>query len=183
MATVTIGSTTYDTYSSVAAADIYFNGSTGYATWGALSEDQKSRSLVEATRLLDRQSWQGEKEDDCQVLDFPRVGLTDCNGNAITEEESFALAVEASQLLALDLLQSSDQVNNQTTENTTKRLKAGSVEIEYFRPTAGQPTRFSQPVMELIGCFLSGSAQISGSIGSGTDGVALDNEFGFVDGF
>lgn len=185
MASVTIGSTTYTVYSDVAAADEYFNGSISFATWNALTADEKARSLVEATRLIDRQSWQGEKAETSpeQELEFGRTGLTDCAGNDVTVAESLELAVEASQLLALDLSQSSNQITNQSTENTTKRLKADTVEIEYFRPTAGQPTRFAQPVMELLGCFLAGSLSISGSIDSGTDGTALNNDFGFTDGF
>lgn len=179
MAFVTIGSTDYTTYSDVADADEHFNGSTNYATWAAFTPDDKARGLVSSTRLLERQAWQGAKEDDCQQLDYPRTGLTDCEGNALDADDTTAPVIEASQLLALDILSGEEVETSRSTEDLTKRLKAGSVEIENFRGDAlTSGGRFPVNVMELIGCFLSGSAAaISGSISSGTDGEALNDDF------
>lgn len=183
MATVTIGSTTYTVYSDVSTADDYFNGSVSFSTWNGFTTDQKARGLVSATRLIDRQGWQGSKDDEAQVLDFPRTGLVNCAGNDVTSAESLTLAIEASQLLALDLLNGEELETSTSTEDRTKRLKAGSVEIEYFRADKDQDTRFPTDVMELLGCFLSGSSPISGSIASGVDGEALDTDFSFTNGF
>ncbi len=185
MATVTIGATTYTTYSDVADADEYFNGSSDFAEWAAFTDDEKARGLVSSTRLLDRQSWQGEKAATSPdtTLAFPRTGLTDCQGNAVDADESLALAVEASQLLALDILNEESVETSLTTEDLTKRLKAGSVEIENFRAQLGTNTRFPLAVMELIGCFLAGSAAVAGSIATGTDGTALDDDFSLNSGF
>lgn len=177
MATVTIGSTDYTTYSDVADADEYFNGSSNFSEWAAFTDDEKARGLVSSTRLLDRQSWQGAKEDECQPLAFPRTGLSTCSGDALDVDDTLAFAVEASQLLALDILNEESVETSLSTEDLTKRLKAGSVEIENFRAQLGTNTRFPIPVMELIGCFLAGSAAVAGSIATGTDGVALDDDF------
>ena len=182
MATITISGNDYTTYSSLAEADDYFLGSNEYATWAGYTDAQKERGLISATRLIDRQAWQGAKDGDDQTLDFPRSGLT-CNGESVTAEESLALAVEASQLLALDLISGSTVETTSSTENLTKRLKADTVEIEYFRAEPSANGRFDKDVMELIGCFLSSSVPLSGSVATGTDGTALDNDFSMSKGF
>ena len=182
MALVTIGSTTYEVYSSLSEAEEYFNASTQYDDWQAFNDDQKRRGLVSATRLIDRQDWQGEKAEQgspTQELEFPRSDLTDCSGVSVASDDSLPLAVTASQLLALDLLDGQELETSRTTEDLTKRLKAGSVEIENFRADKGEATRFPTDVMELLGCFLSGGLAIAGSIATGTDGEALDDDFEF----
>lgn len=185
MATVTIGITTYDVYSNVSDADDYFNGSADFLVWSEFTADEKARGLVSSTRLIDRQAWLGEKAvaSPENILDFPRSGLTDCSGDAVTENNSLSLVVEASQLLALDILAGETVETSSTTEDLTKRLKAGSVAIENFRAAIGTATRFPLDVMELIGCFLGSGVKIAGSIDSGTDGEALDDDFSLIDGF
>lgn len=185
MSTVTIGSSEYEVYSDVAEADVYFNGSSQFSDWAAFTDDEKARGLVSATRLLDRQQWQGTASavSPGTALAFPRDGLTDCGGNEVTAAESLAFAVEASQLLALDILSGEAVETSVTTEDLTKRLKAGSVEIENFRAQLGTNSRFPVDVMELIGCFLAGNVSIAGSIASGTDGTALDDDFTLTTGF
>jgi len=183
MATVTIGSTEYTVYSDVATANTYFNGSTQFTDWDPFTDDEKSRGLVSSTRLIERQQWLGEVEVEGQALAFPRTGLNDCQGDTVTAAESLVIATEASQLLALDILEGDDVETNISTEDLTKRLKAGSVEIENFRAQLGTSTRFSLDVMELIGCFLAGSSAIAGSISTGTDGEALDDDLSLNRGF
>jgi hypothetical protein len=182
MATITISGNDYTTYSNLSDAEDYFVGSTEYSTWDDYTDLQKERALISATRLLDRQSWQGSKDDDAQTLDFPRTGLT-CNGEDVTAAESLAYAVEASQLLALDLLTGTTDTATGTNESLTKRLKADTVEIEYFRVNPGSVTRFSKDVMEVVGCFLSSGVPLSSSIATGTDGTALDDDFSLSTGF
>lgn len=185
MSTITIGGTTYNVYSTVAEADDYFQGSTDFVTWGAYTNAERERGLITATRLLERQSWLGAKADDDQDLKFPRTGLSDCAGNELTEAETLSTVAEASQLLAFDLLGGSTVQTSGTNEALTKRLKADTVEIEYFRGDSSLATRFDKDVMELIGCFLSnsGSSSNAGSIAYGTDGTALDDDYSFYTGF
>lgn len=178
MTTVTIGSTEYTVYSDVATADDYFNGSTRFSEWDAYTSTEKARGLVSSTRLIERQAWNGDKEDSAQELDFGRTGLVDCAGDSITAAQSLTLAVEASQILALEILNGTTVESSSTGEDLTKRLKAGSVEIENFRAERDTLTRFPLSVMELLGCFLASNTAIAGSIDSGTDGTALDIDFG-----
>jgi hypothetical protein len=177
MATISIGGINYGSYSTLAEADIYYAGSSEFAAWSAFSNSEKERGLISATRLIDRQSWLGAKEDSSQTLAFPRTGLTDCAGSEVSADESLVKATEGAQLLALDILSGSTVATSTTNESTTKRLKADTVEIEYFRLDKSQSARFDADVMEVLGCFLSSSSTLAGSMSYGTDGEALDNDF------
>lgn len=185
MATVTINAVTYTVYANVATADQYWNAGTQtqFETWDALTDDEKARGLVSATRLIDRQHWLGEKTDDAQALAFPRTGLIDCDGNDVDSAIVPQQVIDASIILAYDLATGSTVETSATTEDLTKRLKAGSVEIEKFRADSSSSGRFSTPVMELLGCFMAGSVAIAGSLSYGDDGVGFDGDFGFNEGF
>lgn len=180
MPTVTINSVEYEVYADVATADDYMNGMINADNWDALSDDTKARGLVGATRLLDRQKWLGQRTVDGQDLAFPRSGLTDCEGTAVDEDSVPQAVVDASILLAMDLASGSEAETAATTENKAKRLKAGSVEIENFRGDPLQSGRFTLAVMELIGCFLTGSSPALTGVATGTDGCEANLDFGFT---
>ena len=182
MPTVTIGAIDYDVYADVATADAYYNGSTEFSAWNAFDTDSKARGLVSGTRLIDRQQWGGTKADESPTTDhaFAREGLTDCAGNSVTAEESLELAIESSILLALDTLSEESTTQSSGTEDLTRRLKAGSVEIEFFRAEALVPggPRFAVDVMEQIGSFFASSGlALAGSCSFGTDGESNDLDF------
>lgn len=60
MAIVTIASVDYEVYADVATADAYLAADLRLnAIWSAATADDKARAMVTATRLLNRQSWQG----------------------------------------------------------------------------------------------------------------------------
>lgn len=186
MSTIVIGGSSYEVYSDVDDADTYFNASSNFATWDAFTTDQKSRGLVSATRLLNRQVWSGTLTTVSPTtgLKWPRSSVTDCEGNAVDEDTIPDEVIEASQLLALYILDGTITTTSNTTQDRTKRLKADTVEIEYFRlepSVAGG--RFPTDVLELIGCFLSSSTQIAGSTSYGTDGTPADTDFGVSESF
>lgn len=184
MATVSIGGTDYTVYQDETEADEYFNGSSDYDTWNAFTSDEKKRALVSSTRLIDRQSWQGEKEGDPQELAFPRTGVVDCSGNAVDASTTLEKVEEASLMLALDIADGTPVQSNATTEDLTQTLKAGSVMITNFRATEGSASRFPLDVMELIGCYFQGAgdAGIAGSLSYGVCGEGFDDDFGFSGG-
>lgn len=184
MATISIAGTDHPSYSTICQADAYYSGSTDYETWISYDSLVRERALISATRIFERMGWLGTKVDDDQTLAFPRSGLTDCQGEDVTEAQSLARIAEATQLLALDLLEGSTAGTSIDGEDRTKRLKADTVEIEYFRADSFKSTRFQADIMGLVGCFMAGAgAALSGSIAYGTDGVALDNDFSITGGF
>jgi len=62
----------YPTYATVEESNEYF-GATYGSEWDLISEAQKQKLLVTATRVIDRKEYQGEKLDKNQPLKFPRV--------------------------------------------------------------------------------------------------------------
>lgn len=176
MPTITIDGTDFDAYATVATADDYMVAAYHGATWRAALADDKARSLVTATRLLDRQVWQGRKASDAQALDWPRSGIAGVDDSAVPQA-----VVDATCELALSILDGSSVQTNATTEEQAKRLKAGSVEIENFRlssSTDGAP-RFPQIVHELVGQWLASSAPLTAT-SAGTDATALSTDYGFT---
>ena len=62
----------YYTYATVSEANDYFAASFG-SEWSEVSETDKPKLLVTATRLIDKKNYQGEKVDEEQPLKFPRI--------------------------------------------------------------------------------------------------------------
>jgi hypothetical protein len=113
MAEVTISGTVYPSFCTVAFASEYLAADIVRATpWAAGSADNKARALVSATRLLMQQLWNETPDLD-------------------TEQPEVAQQVCA--LLAADILAKPALANGASTEQTQKRVKAGSVEVENFR--------------------------------------------------
>jgi hypothetical protein len=161
MGTVTIpvsGGTEFNIYGTQADADTYFTGSPNAAAWAALSADEAARLLVQATRLFERLLWDGEPAADPQVLAWPRTGLLDREGDTLSSDAVPTIVEEACYELALILNTSTDVLTSPTTGSNVKRLKAGSVEIENFRPTDTTSTRLPQIVHEMVGLWLRGSS-------------------------
>jgi len=76
----TPGASTANTYATVAEADTFLEYSTDWASWDALSDDDKGRYLVNATKDIEAQPLAGEKADTGttsglpnQALHFPRA--------------------------------------------------------------------------------------------------------------
>jgi Putative DnaT-like ssDNA binding protein len=167
-----------NSYITVADADTYFEHSINADAWKAATEDTKTSALVSATRSLDRQNWQGEKYQDAptQVLDFPRSGLTDSEGNSVDETTVPQEVIDATCEYGLGLIEDNDLASQENTGSNIKVLKAGSAEIEYIRGSRGK--RFGTIVFELIGLWLEGTSAYSGPFVSGAS-----NESGLSDTF
>jgi hypothetical protein len=175
MPTVDIGGTNYEVYDTQDNVGLYLAASIGASAWAALPTDTGQRqAMVTATRMFDRTKWQGDKTSDAQPIEHPRSGLTDRYGVAVPDtpihEDVLAAFAELCEVLAED----SDSVqDNETTGTNEKRLKAGSVEIERFRPTDRTSSRWPQRVLELIGPFIAGASSVAYPLASGVDGETI----------
>ena len=158
-----------------------------YTSWLALVEDDRERTLVGATRYIDRQRWRGAANAfDSTTLQFPRSGITDTAGVAITNATQLAAVEKAVfELSALaasdpDIFAALDQGQN------IRSMGAGSARLEFFSPTKtgdGTATKLPTIANDLIGQWLLGSgpgAAIIGGTATGTDGVST---FGDCDDF
>lgn len=63
-------------YGSVADSDTYFYYHPQFHIWSELSNEDKLRYLVGATRIIERLNYIGQKAEDSQALQFPRTGAT-----------------------------------------------------------------------------------------------------------
>lgn len=172
METVTIGGTEYDSYRTVAQADEYLAADFTATAWRAeTDEDAKARALVTATRLLDRQVWPGEKTDEDQDHVWPRTGVS-----GVEDDEEPQAVLDACCLLAKYIHEGSSVETSVSTASNVRRIKAGSVEQEYFFPQ-GNGTRLPLPVQELLAGLLgTGGSAISAAQSFDTDGCSVADD-------
>lgn len=175
MPTITIDSTNYSVYASVATITAYLQADPVLGpVWEALSEASQKQYAVTATRTLDRQRWPGEKTEDSQTNAWPRTG-TGIDG---VEDDVVPQAIIDADCLLAGYMANGWTATTTTTASGIKRQKAGSVEIEYFAggvTTSG--TRFPLPVWELLLPYISGSSA-SSALSFGTSGTsAFDTSF------
>ena len=102
-----------------------------------------------------------------QTASFPRTGLTDKYGLDVDEFVA-PVDVENAQIeLGFDVSQKPSIEADGSTASNQKRLKAGTAEIEFFRPTDGTP--LPTVPWDLLRQFIaSATGAVSGSAGFGT---------------
>lgn len=149
-----------NSYITASNAAAYFDDALYADAWDAATDAHKDKSLVTATRMLDRQSWQGEKTDPAQPLQFPRTGLTYLDGTEVPSDALPQALLNATCELALALLGDSSVQTNTDTSSNIQNVTAGPASVTFFKPTSG--SRFPTIVQELVGLFLQSA------IGSGT---------------
>lgn len=148
MASVTIGTTDYPSYSSVADADAYLAGDAIRAVaWALRNPDAKARGLVTATRILQSLAWCGTVPD----IDNPPP-----------------VVVDVTALLAADGLANPRVFSNPSgaLPRGVKSAQAGKAAVEFFGPIglASTPTHplpdglwSMLKVAGLVGCTAASS--------------------------
>lgn len=176
-----------NSYKARSEADTYFNDSLRKEQWAAFSGSTKDRGLIEATRVFERQAWAGDKEVPSQALAFPRTGLVDKDGIALTGAETLDIIGEAQFEYALVLLADSDALNTRdATGSNVKSVGAGSAKIVFFKATKG--SRFPLTVTDLVGDFFGGKGgtTIGGIVSGNCDSSSFtspDDKYGTIKGF
>lgn len=138
------------------------------ATWEALADAAKDQFLVAATFTLDGLDWLGAKTggEGAQENAWPRTGVTYPDGTAVSTTEVPIEVENATILLAGSIAIKPKTAEQGTTAGNTKRLKAGSAEIEFFSPTDGVALQ-DATAFDLISVFLGGST-IAANAATGT---------------
>lgn len=165
MASVTIGAVNYFSYASLAVANAYLAAENIAVGWQAgTDDDAKGRALVTATRTFDRLAWAGDKTDADQTNAWPRTGI-----DGVDEDVTPQQIIDGCCLLASFIFDGLDVNLNTAAGGTTKRLKADTVEIEYFRPNDEAVLPLPLSVWQLISAYLGGgSVSIAGAESTGT---------------
>lgn len=191
LSTITISTIDYTAYASVAEADAYLAVDPVRMTkWAALTTDQKGAYLVAATRRLDLLGWTGSKTGGAsQENQWPRTGVTYADGTAVPTDEVPVEIQNACCLLAGSIAINATTAESGTSGNNKKRVKAGSAEIEYFKPTAGSQLQ-DETAFRLVKDFFAGAVSTSaasGGFASGVDSVSSfesdQDGFGLSEGY
>lgn len=131
MATISLSGNDYSAFADVAFADEYLAADVKRATvWAAYGADDKARGMISATRLLERVNW----ADGVPSFDTPPDAVKD-----------------ATALLAADILAKPALGDSSSTASNIKRVKAGSVETEFFNATrSDEATPLPENVMKML---------------------------------
>lgn len=149
--TATAGSSTANSYITVADADTYFETHLYASDWTDADTDQKCQALQMATRLLDQWfDWTGFVASSEQALLWPRSGVIGPNGYLEADDEIPVRIEQATAELGKSLIVKDRTADNDTEAQGVKRVKAGSVEVEF-----GAVTNKTIPdaVMALVSCY------------------------------
>ncbi|BEV43929.1 DnaT-like ssDNA-binding protein [Afipia carboxidovorans] len=129
----------------------------GNVAWSAdsVTDTQRAAALTRATSWVDsyRSRLPGRKADGRgQELEWPRVGAADAEGNEIAEDEIPIEVEQATYEAALrELVEPGSLFPDLERGGAVKRLKAGSVEVEYA-DSASLTTTFTaiEAILEAI---------------------------------
>lgn len=163
IATITISGTAHSVYaitdatSALSDAIAYHNARLGASSWSDASSADKQKAIVTAARMIDRAVWSGTKTVPSQANAFPRDNAT-CRGTPVTSGTTPDDIANGQFELALALLEDESVQDKRNTRTDIKRAKAGSAEVEYFKPNAGEETKFPTVVQQLIGCYLASAS-------------------------
>lgn len=166
MGSVTIGGNSYDVYGTNAGADAYLAARLDASSWSGAAEDTQNRALVQATRLI-RPYLAG------RGYDLDPAAAVDAEIENANYELAFALVVDPTI------------ADKTSTGSNIRRTKAGSAEIEYFRPEVG--SRFPSLVQTILNGWLDGQSGAAAGAGyaSGTceTSTIAGDDYGLTEGF
>lgn len=160
MGQVTISANNYDVFSetadAIADAKIYLLPKVGGSVWTDAEKVDRQAALVSATRWVIRA---------LAARGVPDASMPD---PATTPADQFLR--EATYEAAFFLISNPSALDDQNQGNNKKRLKAGSAEIEFFRPQSGGilPSTAQSLIIRYIDSL--GLTTGFGSLASGTDG-------------
>lgn len=162
-----------NSYQTAATATTYFNDSIRALDWEVIDSEKKDQLLITATRMIDRQRWQGAKTSEAQALAFPRTGLTDKEGNAVDSGSVPQAVIEAQAELAFALNNDASLETKADTGSNIDQVKAGPVAVSFKRPKSG--TRFPVIVHELLSSFLDSELSLGrGLLSGGADASSFE---------
>jgi hypothetical protein len=173
---VTIGADTVEVYGGLPALTSYLNtaSSDGAVAWRALSAspDDQKRKLVDATRFIDAQIWQGAATalagGTPTTLQFPRSGLTNIDGTPLDPTNVPQVLINAVFEMTALLADDSSLTGAVDSGSNLESLGAGSAKLQFFQPQSqliGNATLLPTAVDRLIGRWLAGaSAAIAAAV-------------------
>lgn len=112
-----------NSYISEADADTYFADRLNAESW---TGDNRSKALIQATKMIDFKKFKGVKTSEAQALKFPRIGLVD-DGVIVDRDTVPQKVKDATCELAIYLLQEDYSAPDDLAEFGS--VKVGSIEV------------------------------------------------------
>ena len=121
-----------NTYADAAYVDAYCAG-LGLADWAAKTAEEKESAILRAMQYIESRPWKGHKAEELYPLEWPRSAVEDRNGYAVDEDEVPEKVKKALSEGAYREAESPRSLQKDLKGSLqTKRVKAGSLETEYF---------------------------------------------------
>jgi hypothetical protein len=157
----TVGGASSNSYISRADADTFFESRYSDGGWSALSNANKDRALVAATRMIDRYEFLGCPVNSTQRLKWPRLEVRKEDGNYSSGGgTAYYLSTELPQQLKDAVCELAVALAAGTQgEAATRRVKSWSSDDQAFTYEAdGRATNaLPDAVMQLLAPFLRGA--------------------------
>ena len=178
---ITIDGVDFESYASVAEADAYLIADISNTTWTFKDGDTKGQALVSATRILNTLSWCGAKTVSTQTNAFPRTGLTDKDGVALSTTD-IPLAINHATTLLAGALAKTPNIADNKTSSDKKRVKAGPVEVEFYADATESKlsNKLPQSVVDTIGFLIGCGSSNDVALASGPIRCSIVPEEGEV---
>ena len=173
MGTVTISNIAYTIYGDQTSAVNYLTASLAAAptAFVAATATKQAAALVMASRMLDRQSWQGTPTGTPaidSVLQWPRNNVVDDLGNPVSNGSIPDPILKGCYELAAMLLYDPSLQDQLNASKNIASFNDGPASVSYFRPQIAG--RFPMVVQELIAPYLARAANAGGMTGTDTSG-------------
>lgn len=166
--TITIETVGYTSYASLLEADTLLNTDpVREVAWELLTDDEKGKKLVAATRRLDLLDWGGTKTGaaDVQENAWPRTGLSYKDGTPVSTTEVPKEVENATIFLAGSIAIDASAADAGTSGSNIKSVKAGSADVKFFRGQDGVALQ-DETSYDLVACFLSFAQATDGAVGN-----------------
>lgn len=179
MPTITFGGGDLQVYAILATANVHFTQAAHGAAWLLLSGNARIQALITSTNMIEREVWLGTPTlpvdptktipvpGGFQELAFPRVGIQDRNGVAVSSSviplDMITGAIELAYEVAITPATQTDDVrgSNLKAEKVTSRVEGAvtkSTENQYFSSTLGRLPRYPRIAMDYFAAYLGSGA-------------------------
>lgn len=176
LTTLTINAVDYVVYVSLAEANAYLCVDLTYGqAWGLLSDDEREKRIIAATRRLDLFRYNGTKTSDSQATEWPRTNASGAGGVAIEDDAIPAEIEQATYILAGMAAAKADALKAPGQPVSSVQVP-GAISVTYrgeVQPAGGTG---NQQVDRLIAPLLAG-ARSGGSRSYNVDDSSTANPF------
>ena len=146
----TVSGASANSYGTLAVAQTYFDDRLYTTTWDAANQDQQEAALQMACAQIDALQFVGYVTSYTQALQWPRVGVTDRNGQAISSSTIPTLVKNAQCELALTLLNDAGLSGNGDLD-AFEQVTLGSLSVT---PKQGRAGSLPKTIKQMLAPFL-----------------------------